>query len=92
MTNSFAPSSPRYTLDSIFTRHVSSEHSDTKVALFRHANQEKININGHLNGLIIETMNYKLKLTSNKYHVTRNVPAFINSHDTFRRGGGMEVP
>ncbi len=27
----------------IFHRHLSSEHSDTKMAFFRHTNQEKIN-------------------------------------------------
>ncbi len=34
MTSSFTPLSPR---------HISSEHSDTKMAFFRHTNQEKIN-------------------------------------------------
>ncbi len=38
MTNSFTPSSPRYRLDSFFTRHVSSEHSDTKMSFFRQIN------------------------------------------------------
>ncbi len=40
-----------------------------------------MDINGHLNGLIGETMNYKLELTSNKYHVTHNPFALIHSHD-----------
>ncbi len=38
-------------------------------------------INGHLNGLICETMNLKLKRTSNKYHVMQNPSALIHSHD-----------
>ncbi len=43
MTNSFTPSSPRYILDPFFTRHVSSEHFDTKITFFSHTNQEEIN-------------------------------------------------
>ncbi len=43
MTNSFAPSLPRYMLDPFFTRHISYEHFDTKKAFFRNTNQEKIN-------------------------------------------------
>ncbi len=41
-TNSFAPLSPRYVLGPFFTRHISSEHSDTKMSFFRHTNPEKI--------------------------------------------------
>ncbi len=41
--SSFAPLSPRYILDTFFTRHISFEHSDVKMAFFRHTNQEKIN-------------------------------------------------
>ncbi len=95
--------------DPFFTRHVSSKHFETKMAFFRHTNQEKINfvrdlslsqqhivvrsgnwcflpcfttdINGHLNGLVGETMNWKLKLTSNKYHATQNPSALIYSLD-----------
>ncbi len=43
MTNYFTLSSPWYILDTFFTRHISSEHSDTKMAFFTHTNQEKIN-------------------------------------------------
>ncbi len=43
LTNSFAPSSTRYTLDPFSSRHISSEHSDIKIPFFRHTNQEKIN-------------------------------------------------
>ncbi len=92
-----------------FTRHISSGHSDTKMLLFRHTNQKKINFvrdlslsqqhilarfgnrcfppcfttdrNRHLNDLIGETMKLKLKLRSNKYHVTRNPSALIHSHN-----------
>ncbi len=38
-------------------------------------------INGHLNGLIGETINLNLKLTSNKYLATQNPSALINSQD-----------
>ncbi len=38
-------------------------------------------INRHLNGLIGETMNEKLKLSSNKFHATQNPSALIHSHD-----------
>ncbi len=31
------------TMDQFFTRHIFSEHSDTKMAFFRHTYQEKIN-------------------------------------------------
>ncbi len=48
MNNSFTSSSPRYILDPFFTRHMSSEHSDTKMTFFRHTNQEKINSVGDL--------------------------------------------
>ncbi len=37
MINSFAPLSP------FFTRHISSEHSDTKMSFYRDTNQAKIN-------------------------------------------------
>ncbi len=43
MIISFIPSSPRYILEPFFTSHISSEHSDTKILLFRHTNQEKTN-------------------------------------------------
>ncbi len=43
MTNSFTPSSQRLILDPFFTRRVSSEHSDTKMAFFRNTNQGEIN-------------------------------------------------
>ncbi len=122
MTNSFAPSPPRYILDPFFTRHISSEHSGTKMASFRHTHQEEVNfvrhvsvsathsrrtenwclppcfemdINNHLNGLMGETMNKKLKLTSNRYHTMHNPSALFHSHDvnnTSRLGGGIVVP
>ncbi len=38
-------------------------------------------INGYLNGLIGETICWKLNLTSNKYHATQNPSIFIHSHD-----------
>ncbi len=41
MINSFTPLSPRHILDPFFTRHISSEHSDTEMTFFRHTNQEK---------------------------------------------------
>ncbi len=43
MTNSFAPSSPKYILGPFFTRYISSEHSDNRMAFFRHTFQEKVN-------------------------------------------------
>ncbi len=43
MINFLTTSSPRHIMHPFFTRHVSSEHSDTKMAFFRHTIQEKIN-------------------------------------------------
>ncbi len=43
MTNSFAPSSPRYILNPFYTRHIALERSDIKMVFFRHTNREKIN-------------------------------------------------
>ncbi len=45
---SFAPSSPKYILDTFFIRHISSEHSDTKMAFFSRINQEKMNFVRHM--------------------------------------------
>ncbi len=43
MTTSFAPSLPTCILSMFFKRHISSEHCDTKVAFFKHANLQKVN-------------------------------------------------
>ncbi len=40
MINSFTPLLPRYILDPFFSRHISSEHSDTKMSFFRHKSGE----------------------------------------------------
>ncbi len=40
-----------------------------------------MDINGHLNGLIVETMNSKLKLTSNKYHAMHHFNLLQSTHD-----------
>ncbi len=40
-----------------------------------------LDTNRHSNGLIGETMNKKLKLTSKKHHVTQNPSTFIYSHN-----------
>ncbi len=108
MTNSFAPSSSKIHIGPIFHKTCIFQTFYTKMAFFKHTDQEKINfvwdlslsqqhilmrfgnwgfppcfamdINRHLNGLTGETRNYKLKLTSNKYHATQNLPALIRSH------------
>ncbi len=100
MTNSFAPSSPRYRLDTFFTRHISSEHSDIKMSFFRLTNQEKMNfvetclcLSNTLSwdvGTELKGKNYITRILCDAKSICFN--PFTRRYNPSRQGGGMVVP